>query len=247
MMFQKIAKHRANDASNDVHRPPLLPQEYVSSIIWCFSKFWYLKFYCFISSSLHHHDKISNIAKRPDGFPENGGLGRETTLSLNRLLSRGQEVFHLRFDNMTIMKMTMTMVSLTMTMRMRIVFQGTPPAWPTSFQPGRSPIVQLFTISIQRDVLFLKSYFFFKKCCWPATHRAALSVTFLQGNDGDEDGCLSRSSPLHHFHSNGNRRGGLEKLDLFNKCSQAATHRAAFSCHIFFIYYLVFGASSEGP
>ena len=23
MMFQKIAKHRANDASNDVHRPPL--------------------------------------------------------------------------------------------------------------------------------------------------------------------------------------------------------------------------------
>ena len=25
-MFQKIAKHRANDASNDVHRPPLFPQ-----------------------------------------------------------------------------------------------------------------------------------------------------------------------------------------------------------------------------
>ena len=24
-MFQKIAKHRANDASNDVHRPPLQP------------------------------------------------------------------------------------------------------------------------------------------------------------------------------------------------------------------------------
>ena len=24
-MFQKIAKHRANDASNDVHRPPLDP------------------------------------------------------------------------------------------------------------------------------------------------------------------------------------------------------------------------------
>ena len=24
-MFQKIAKHRANDASNDVHRPPLCP------------------------------------------------------------------------------------------------------------------------------------------------------------------------------------------------------------------------------
>ena len=24
-MFQKIAKHRANDASNDVHRPPLIP------------------------------------------------------------------------------------------------------------------------------------------------------------------------------------------------------------------------------
>ena len=24
-MFQKIAKHRANDASNDVHRPPLPP------------------------------------------------------------------------------------------------------------------------------------------------------------------------------------------------------------------------------
>ena len=23
-MFQKIAKHRANDASNDVHRPPLI-------------------------------------------------------------------------------------------------------------------------------------------------------------------------------------------------------------------------------
>ena len=26
MMFHKIAKHRANDASNDVHRPPLLPE-----------------------------------------------------------------------------------------------------------------------------------------------------------------------------------------------------------------------------
>ena len=26
-MFQKIAKHRANDASNDVHRPPLCPPE----------------------------------------------------------------------------------------------------------------------------------------------------------------------------------------------------------------------------
>ena len=26
-MFQKIAKHRANDASNDVHRPPLAPRE----------------------------------------------------------------------------------------------------------------------------------------------------------------------------------------------------------------------------
>ena len=23
-MFQKIAKHRANDASNDVHRPPIV-------------------------------------------------------------------------------------------------------------------------------------------------------------------------------------------------------------------------------
>ena len=27
-MFQKIAKHRANDASNDVHRPPLPPTKY---------------------------------------------------------------------------------------------------------------------------------------------------------------------------------------------------------------------------
>ena len=26
-MFQKIAKHRANDASNDVHRPPLAGSE----------------------------------------------------------------------------------------------------------------------------------------------------------------------------------------------------------------------------
>ena len=26
-MFQKIAKHRANDASNDVHRPPLVPEQ----------------------------------------------------------------------------------------------------------------------------------------------------------------------------------------------------------------------------
>ena len=26
-MFQKIAKHRANDASNDVHRPPLVEIE----------------------------------------------------------------------------------------------------------------------------------------------------------------------------------------------------------------------------
>ena len=30
-MFQKIAKHRANDASNDVHRPPLVPA-HISSI-----------------------------------------------------------------------------------------------------------------------------------------------------------------------------------------------------------------------
>ena len=28
-MFQKIAKHRANDASNDVHRPPLLSGDYL--------------------------------------------------------------------------------------------------------------------------------------------------------------------------------------------------------------------------
>ena len=58
---------------------------------------------------------------------------------------------------------------------------------------------------------------------------------------------VSREGTLHHFHSDGNRRGGLEKLDLFKKCSQATAHRAAFPCHIFFIYYLVFGASSEGP
>ena len=30
-MFQKIAKHRANDASNDVHRPPL---HLLAQIIW---------------------------------------------------------------------------------------------------------------------------------------------------------------------------------------------------------------------
>ena len=29
-MFQKIAKHRANDASNDVHRPPLPPIPWAS-------------------------------------------------------------------------------------------------------------------------------------------------------------------------------------------------------------------------
>ena len=29
-MFQKIAKHRANDASNDVHRPPLCPALYLN-------------------------------------------------------------------------------------------------------------------------------------------------------------------------------------------------------------------------
>ena len=28
-MFQKIAKHRANDASNDVHRTPLAPVEQI--------------------------------------------------------------------------------------------------------------------------------------------------------------------------------------------------------------------------
>ena len=27
-MFQKIAKHRANDASNDVHRPPLVDSDF---------------------------------------------------------------------------------------------------------------------------------------------------------------------------------------------------------------------------
>ena len=32
-MFQKISKHRANDASNDVHRPPL-PPSYNLSILW---------------------------------------------------------------------------------------------------------------------------------------------------------------------------------------------------------------------
>ena len=30
-MFQKIAKHRANDASNDVHRPPLAPSALTAS------------------------------------------------------------------------------------------------------------------------------------------------------------------------------------------------------------------------
>ena len=30
-MFQKIAKHRANDASNDVHRPPL-PEDQIDLI-----------------------------------------------------------------------------------------------------------------------------------------------------------------------------------------------------------------------
>ena len=29
-MFQKIAKHRANDASNDVHRPPLIAEHIFS-------------------------------------------------------------------------------------------------------------------------------------------------------------------------------------------------------------------------
>ena len=33
---------------------------------------------------------------------------------------------------------------------------------------------------------------------------------------------FSQEGTLHHFHSDGNRRGGLEKLDLFKKCSQAA-------------------------
>ena len=32
-MFQKIAKHRANDASNDVHRPPL-PED-LGKDNWC--------------------------------------------------------------------------------------------------------------------------------------------------------------------------------------------------------------------
>ena len=31
-MFQKIAKHRANDASNDVHRPPLTGGSQVPSL-----------------------------------------------------------------------------------------------------------------------------------------------------------------------------------------------------------------------
>ena len=33
-MFQKIAKHRANDASNDVHRPPLSPAAQNFSLSW---------------------------------------------------------------------------------------------------------------------------------------------------------------------------------------------------------------------
>ena len=36
-MFQKIAKHRANDASNDVHRPPLAGPSDVKHELkrWC--------------------------------------------------------------------------------------------------------------------------------------------------------------------------------------------------------------------
>ena len=33
-MFQQIAKHRANDASNDVHRPPLFPSHTHNPVIW---------------------------------------------------------------------------------------------------------------------------------------------------------------------------------------------------------------------
>ena len=32
MMFQKFVKHRANDASNDVHRPPLAGEEVDASL-----------------------------------------------------------------------------------------------------------------------------------------------------------------------------------------------------------------------
>ena len=44
-MFQKIAKHRANDASNDVHRPPLLRRgvfgyEYADNQEKCGSRKW---------------------------------------------------------------------------------------------------------------------------------------------------------------------------------------------------------------
>ena len=133
---------------------------------------------------------------------------------------------------MMMMKMTMTIVTLVMTMmmRMRIVFQGTPPGWPTSFQPGRSPIVQLFTISIQRDVLFLKRLFFQKVLlgCY-TTCRFILHISSMMMIKMD----VFQEGTLHHFHSDGNRRGGLEKLDLFKKCSQAAAHCAAFPCHIY--------------
>ena len=43
-MFQKIAKHRANDASNDVHRPPLFPLAPPLLLHCCVASFTFASF-----------------------------------------------------------------------------------------------------------------------------------------------------------------------------------------------------------
>ena len=60
-MFQKIAKHRANDASHDVHRPPLhhgdLIQEDRMVSLECISRGGKpaAEVFTLISSSMMHH------------------------------------------------------------------------------------------------------------------------------------------------------------------------------------------------
>ena len=60
-MFQKIAKHRANDASNDVHRPPLHSRrwQWINSLLS-----WLAKLTCPISSFLQKSSKRILVTDR---------------------------------------------------------------------------------------------------------------------------------------------------------------------------------------
>ena len=62
-MFQKIAKHRANDASNDVHRPPLIPDTRIPQFMqpWCWLR-WSTSRWCKCLQHLWWSCAVVNIS-----------------------------------------------------------------------------------------------------------------------------------------------------------------------------------------